>query len=198
MEELVAELRERTAQVARGGGEKALEKHRSRGKLTARERIDRLLDPDTAFLELSALAAWELYDGQAPGAGIVTGIGVIEGRQCVVVANDATVKGGTYFPATVKKHLRAQEIAAQNRLPCVYLVDSGGLFLPLQGDSFPDRDHFGRIFLNQARMSAQGIAQIAVVMGSCTAGGAYVPAMSDESIIVRGQGTIFLGGPPLV
>ena len=198
MEELVEELRERTAQVTRGGGEKALEKHRSRGKLTARERIDRLLDPDTAFLELSALAAWELYDGQAPGAGIVTGIGVIEGRECVLVANDATVKGGTYFPMTVKKHLRAQEIAQQNRLPCIYLVDSGGAFLPLQDEVFPDRDHFGRIFYNQARLSAAGIPQIAAVMGSCTAGGAYVPAMSDETIIVKGTGTIFIGGPPLV
>ncbi len=198
MEELVAELRERTEQVARGGGEAALEKHRSRGKLTARERIDRLLDPDTAFLELSALAAWEMYDGQAPGAGIVTGIGAIEGRECVLVANDATVKGGTYFPITVKKHLRAQEIAAQNRLPCIYLVDSGGAFLPLQAEVFPDRDHFGRIFYNQARLSAAGIPQIASVMGSCTAGGAYVPAMSDETIIVKGTGTIFIGGPPLV
>jgi acetyl-CoA carboxylase carboxyltransferase component len=198
MEELVAELRERTARVARGGGEKALEKHRSRGKLTARERIDRLLDSDTAFLELSTLAAWELYDGQAPGAGMVTGIGVIEGRECVLVANDATVKGGTYFPVTVKKHLRAQEIAEQNRLPCIYLVDSGGAFLPLQAEVFPDRDHFGRIFYNQARLSAKGIPQIASVMGSCTAGGAYVPAMSDETIIVRGTGTIFIGGPPLV
>jgi acetyl-CoA carboxylase carboxyltransferase component len=198
MEELVSELRERTAQVAQGGGEKALEKHRSRGKLTARERIDRLLDPDTAFLELSALAAWEMYEGQAPGAGIVTGIGAIEGRECVLVANDATVKGGTYFPITVKKHLRAQEIAEQNRLPCIYLVDSGGAFLPLQADVFPDRDHFGRIFYNQARLSAKGIPQIASVMGSCTAGGAYVPAMSDETIIVKGTGTIFIGGPPLV
>src|SRR6185312_2836839 len=157
MEELVAELEERTAEVARGGGEQALEKHRSRGKLTARERIDRLLDPDTAFLELSALAAWDLYDGQAPGAGIVTGIGVVEGQECVLVANDATVKGGTYFPLTVKKHLRAQEIAQQNRLPCIYLVDSGGAFLPLQAEVFPDRDHFGRIFYNQARLSAAGI-----------------------------------------
>jgi acetyl-CoA carboxylase carboxyltransferase component len=198
MEELLAVLRERTAQVARGGGEKALEKHRSRGKMTARERIDRLLDPDTAFLELSALAAWDLYEGQAPGAGIVTGISVIEGRECVLVANDATVKGGTYFPLTVKKHLRAQEIAEQNRLPCIYLVDSGGAFLPLQDEVFPDRDHFGRIFYNQARLSAQGIPQIASVMGSCTAGGAYVPAMSDETIIVKGTGTIFIGGPPLV
>ena len=198
MVELVGELRERTARVAQGGGEKAVERHRSRGTLTARERIDRLLDPDTAFLELNALAAWELYDGQAPSAGIVTGIGVIEGRDCVVVANDATVKGGSYFPLTVKKHLRAQEVAAQNRLPCVYLVDSGGAFLPLQDEVFPDRDHFGRIFFNQANLSAAGIPQIASVMGSCTAGGAYVPAMSDETIIVRGTGTIFIGGPPLV
>jgi acetyl-CoA carboxylase carboxyltransferase component len=198
MEGLVSELRERTARVAEGGGEKALEKHRARGKLTARERIDRLLDPDTAFLEFSALAAWEMYDGQAPGAGIVTGIGVIEGRECVLVANDATVKGGTYFPITVKKHLRAQEVAEQNRLPCIYLVDSGGAFLPLQAEVFPDRDHFGRIFYNQARLSAKAIPQIASVMGSCTAGGAYVPAMSDETIIVKGTGTIFIGGPPLV
>jgi acetyl-CoA carboxylase carboxyltransferase component len=198
MVELVAELRERTAQVAQGGGERAVERHRSRGKLTARERIDRLLDPDTAFLELNALAAWELYDGQAPSAGIVTGVGVIEGRDCVIVANDATVKGGSYFPLTVKKHLRAQEVAAQNRLPCIYLVDSGGAFLPLQDEVFPDRDHFGRIFFNQANLSAAGIPQIASVMGSCTAGGAYVPAMSDETIIVRGTGTIFIGGPPLV
>ena len=198
MEELVRELHERTAQVARGGGEKALEKHRSRGKLTARERVDRLLDPDSAFLELSALAAWDVYDGQAPAAGIVTGIGVIEGRECVIVANDATVKGGTYFPLTVKKHLRAQEVAEQNRLPCIYLVDSGGAFLPLQAEVFPDREHFGRIFYNQARLSSAGIPQIASVMGSCTAGGAYVPAMSDETIIVKGTGTIFIGGPPLV
>jgi len=198
MAALVAELRERTAEVARGGGEAAVERHRSRGKLPARERIDRLVDPDTAFLELNALAAWEIYDGQAPSAGIVTGIGVVEGRECVIVANDATVKGGSYFPLTVKKHLRAQEVAEQNRLPCIYLVDSGGAFLPLQAEVFPDRDHFGRIFFNQARMSAQGIPQIAVVMGSCTAGGAYVPAMSDETVIVRGTGTIFIGGPPLV
>jgi acetyl-CoA carboxylase carboxyltransferase component len=198
MTALVAELRERTAQVARGGGEKAVERHRSRGKLTARERIDRLVDPDTAFLELNALAAWDLYDGEAPSAGIVTGIGVVSGRQCVIVANDATVKGGSYFPLTVKKHLRAQEVAAQNELPCIYLVDSGGAYLPLQADVFPDRDHFGRIFFNQAQMSARGIPQIAVVMGSSTAGGAYVPAMSDETIIVRGTGTIFIGGPPLV
>ncbi len=198
MEQLVAELRERTAEVARGGGEKAVARHRERGKLTARERIDRLVDPDSAFLELSALAASGLYDGQAPSAGIVTGIGVVEGQECVVVANDATVKGGSYFPLTVKKHLRAQEIAEQNRLPCLYLVDSGGAFLPLQAEVFPDRDHFGRIFFNQAQLSAKGIPQIAVVMGSCTAGGAYVPAMSDETIIVRGTGTIFIGGPPLV
>jgi len=198
MEALVAELRERTALVAAGGGEKAVERHRSRGKLTARERIDRLVDPGSAFLELNALAAWGLYDGDAPSAGIVTGIGVIEGRQCVVVANDATVKGGSYYPLTVKKHLRAQEVARQNRLPCLYLVDSGGAFLPLQAEVFPDRDHFGRIFFNQARLSALGIPQIAVVMGSCTAGGAYVPAMSDETVIVRGTGTIFIGGPPLV
>jgi acetyl-CoA carboxylase carboxyltransferase component len=198
MEELVAELRERTGQVSEGGGEKAMERHRSRGKLPARERIDRLVDPGSAFLELNALAAWDLYDGQAPSAGIVTGIGVVEGRQCVVVANDATVKGGSYFPLTVKKHLRAQEIALQNRLPCIYLVDSGGAFLPLQAEVFPDRDHFGRIFFNQARMSSLGIPQIASVMGSCTAGGAYVPAMSDETVIVRGTGTIFIGGPPLV
>jgi acetyl-CoA carboxylase carboxyltransferase component len=198
MEGLVAELRERTAQVAQGGGEKATERHRSRGKLTARERIDRLVDPGGAFLELNALAAWDMYEGQAPAAGIVTGVGVVAGRECVIVANDATVKGGSYFPLTVKKHLRAQEVAEQNRLPCLYLVDSGGAFLPLQDEVFPDRDHFGRIFYNQARMSAKGIAQIAAVMGSCTAGGAYVPAMSDETIIVRGTGTIFIGGPPLV
>ncbi|HKU56672.1 MAG TPA: carboxyl transferase domain-containing protein [Gaiellaceae bacterium] len=198
MEELVAELRERSAEVARGGGEKATERHRSRGKLPARERVDRLVDPGTSFLELNALGAWELYDGGAPSAGIVTGIGVVEGRECVIVANDATVKGGSYFPLTVKKHLRAQEVAEQNRLPCLYLVDSGGAFLPLQAEVFPDREHFGRIFYNQAQMSAQGIPQIAVVMGSCTAGGAYVPAMSDETVIVRGTGTIFIGGPPLV
>ncbi len=198
MEELVAELRERTARIAQGGGEKAVERHRSRGKLTARERIDRLTDPGTAFLELNALAAYDLYAGDAPSAGIVTGIGVVEGREVAIVANDATVKGGSYYPLTVKKHLRAQEVARQNRLPCIYLVDSGGAFLPLQAEVFPDRDHFGRIFFNQARLSAEGIAQIAVVMGSCTAGGAYVPAMSDETVIVRGTGTIFIGGPPLV
>src|SRR5947207_3450175 len=198
MTALVGELRDRSEEVAAGGGEAAVERHRSRGKLTARERIDRLVDPDSAFLELNALAAFGVYDGQAPGAGIVTGIGVVEGRECVLVANDATVKGGSYFPLTVKKHLRAQEVAAQNRLPCLYLVDSGGAFLPLQAEVFPDREHFGRIFFNRARMSAAGIPQIAVVMGSCTAGGAYVPAMSDETVIVRGTGTIFIGGPPLV
>jgi acetyl-CoA carboxylase carboxyltransferase component len=198
MEALVAELRERLARVAEGGGPEATERHRSRGKLPARERVDALLDPDSAFLELSPLAACDLYDGEAPAAGIVTGIGVIDGRECVVVANDATVKGGTYYPLTVKKHLRAQEVAEQNNLPCVYLVDSGGAYLPLQDEVFPDRDHFGRIFFNQAVMSANGIPQVAAVMGSCTAGGAYVPAMSDETIIVKGTGTIFLGGPPLV
>jgi acetyl-CoA carboxylase carboxyltransferase component len=198
MEELVAELRGRTARIAEGGGEQATERHRSRGKLTARERIDRLVDPGSAFLELNALAAYDLYDNDAPAAGIVTGIGVVEGRQVAIVANDATVKGGSYYPLTVKKHLRAQEVARQNRLPCIYLVDSGGAFLPLQAEVFPDRDHFGRIFFNQARLSAEGIPQIAVVMGSCTAGGAYVPAMSDETVIVRGTGTIFIGGPPLV
>src|SRR5438132_3819391 len=198
MVELVAELGERSGQVAGGGGEKAMERHRARGKLPVRERVDRLVDPGTAFLELNALAAWEMYGGEAPSAGMVTGIGVIEGHECVLVANDATVKGGTYFPLTVKKHLRAQEIAEQNRLPCIYLVDSGGAFLPLQAEVFPDRDHFGRIFFNQARMSAKGIPQIAVVMGSCTAGGAYGPAMGDETVIVRGTGTIFIGGPPLV
>jgi acetyl-CoA carboxylase carboxyltransferase component len=198
MEELVAELRERLAKVAQGGGPEATERHRSRGKLPARERVDTLLDPDSAFLELSPLAALDLYDGDAPAAGIVTGIGVIDGRECVLVANDATVKGGTYYPLTVKKHLRAQEIAEQNHLPCIYLVDSGGAYLPLQDEVFPDRDHFGRIFFNQAVMSAKGIPQVASVMGSCTAGGAYVPAMSDETVIVKGTGTIFLGGPPLV
>jgi acetyl-CoA carboxylase carboxyltransferase component len=198
MTELVHELHERTATIASGGGEKAVERHRSRGKLTARERVDRLVDPGSAFLELNALAAWDVYEGDAPSAGIVTGIAVVEGRECVVVANDATVKGGSYYPLTVKKHLRAQEVAQQNRLPCIYLVDSGGAFLPLQAEVFPDREHFGRIFYNQARLSADGIPQIAVVMGSCTAGGAYVPAMSDETVIVRGTGTIFIGGPPLV
>jgi 3-methylcrotonyl-CoA carboxylase beta subunit len=198
MEELVSRLRTLTAETARGGDEEAVERHRSRGKLLARERVDRLLDPDSAFLELNALAANGVYDDQAPAAGIVTGVGTVEGGECVVVANDATVKGGTYFPLTVKKHLRAQEVALQNRLPCIYLVDSGGAFLPMQDEVFPDREHFGRIFYNQAVMSAAGIPQIAAVMGSCTAGGAYVPAMSDETVIVKGTGTIFLGGPPLV
>jgi 3-methylcrotonyl-CoA carboxylase beta subunit/propionyl-CoA carboxylase len=194
----VAELRERVAQARLGGGEKYLQRHREQGKLPVRERIDRLLDPGSPFLELSPLAAWDMYQNEAPGAGLVTGIGRVSGREALIVANDATVKGGTYYPITVKKHLRAQQVALENRLPCVYLVDSGGAFLPLQADVFPDREHFGRIFFNQARMSAAGIAQIAVVMGSCTAGGAYVPAMSDETIIVKGTGTIFLGGPPLV
>jgi 3-methylcrotonyl-CoA carboxylase beta subunit len=198
MAELAAELRERLAVVRRGGDEKARARHVDRGKLLVRDRIDRLLDPGSPFLELSPLAAWDLYDDDVPAGGIVTGVGRIEGRHCMVVANDATVKGGTYYPVTVKKHLRAQRIAAENRLPCVYLVDSGGAFLPLQDDVFPDREHFGRIFFNQAQMSAAGIPQLSAVMGSCTAGGAYVPAMSDESVIVREQGTIFLGGPPLV
>jgi 3-methylcrotonyl-CoA carboxylase beta subunit len=195
---LAAELRTTLETVRRGGPDEARERHVARGKLLVRDRIDGLLDPGSPFLELGALAAHGLYDGGAPAAGLVTGIGRIEGREAMVVANDATVKGGTYFPMTVKKHLRAQEIALENRLPCVYLVDSGGAFLPMQADVFPDRDHFGRIFYNQARMSALGIPQIAVVMGSCTAGGAYVPAMSDEAVIVAKQGTIFLGGPPLV
>jgi len=195
---LVAELQERLALVRQGGDEEQVRRHRARGKLTARERIERLVDPGSAFLELSPLAAWDMYEGEAPGAGIVTGIGRVCGREVVIVANDATVKGGTYYPMTVKKHLRAQEIAEQNWLPCIYLVDSGGAFLPLQEEVFPDRDHFGRIFYNQARMSAKGIPQIAVVMGPCTAGGAYVPAMSDETVIVQGTGHIFLGGPPLV
>ena len=198
MRGLVGELRDRLARVRAGGGPDAVAKHRKRGKLTARERIDRLVDPGSPFLELSALAANGMYDDGAPCAGIVTGIGIVENQHCVIVANDATVKGGTYYPMTVKKHLRAQEIAEQNHLPCIYLVDSGGAFLPLQADVFPDRDHFGRIFYNQARMSGKRIPQIAAVMGSCTAGGAYVPAMSDETIIVKGNGTIFLGGPPLV
>jgi len=198
MEALVTELRERSRQVATDRPPQAVDRHRARGKLLARERVDRLLDPGSAFLELNALAAWEHYGGEAPGAGMITGIGAVEGVECAIVANDATVKGGTYYPLTVKKHLRAQEVAEQNRLPCMYLVDSGGAFLPMQDEVFPDREHFGRIFFNQAQMSAKGIPQIAVVMGSCTAGGAYVPAMSDETVIVRGTGTIFLGGPPLV
>lgn len=195
---IVGEWRERVNLVKQGGGAEATKKHKSRGKLTARERIEALVDGGTAFLEFSTLAAWDMYEGQAPGAGVITGIGVIHGTECVIVANDATVKGGTYFPMTVKKHLRAQEIAFENGLPCIYLVDSGGAFLPMQAEVFPDRDHFGRIFYNQARMSAANIPQIAVVMGSCTAGGAYVPAMSDETVIVKENGTIFLGGPPLV
>jgi len=198
MRRLVDELHARRAVAGEGGGPRYLKRHREQGKLPARERIARLLDPGSPFLEIAQLAAFGLYDDEAPGAGIVTGIGRISGRECVIVANDATVKGGTYFPMTVKKHLRAQEIALQNRLPCVYLVDSGGAFLPLQAEVFPDREHFGRIFFNQARMSAEGIPQISAVMGSCTAGGAYVPAMSDETVIVKGTGTIFLGGPPLV
>jgi 3-methylcrotonyl-CoA carboxylase beta subunit len=198
MRGVVAELKDRLTAAAQGGGEDARRKHTARSKLLPRDRIDALLDPGTRLLELSALAANGMYDDEAPGAGIITGLGQVQGRDVVIVANDATVKGGTYFPMTVKKHLRAQEIAAENHLPCVYLVDSGGAFLPLQDEVFPDREHFGRIFFNQARMSAAGIPQIAVVMGSCTAGGAYVPAMCDEAIIVRKQGTIFLGGPPLV
>jgi acetyl-CoA carboxylase carboxyltransferase component len=198
MERLLVDLRERLAAARAGGGEEAVRRHREQGKLLVRERIERLLDPGTPFLEVAALAAHGLYEGAAPSAGIVTGIGRVRGREVMVLANDATVKGGTYFPLTVKKHLRAQEIAEENRLPCLYLVDSGGAFLPLQAEVFPDRDHFGRIFYNEAQMSAQGIPQISVVLGSCTAGGAYVPAMSDETVIVKGRGTIFLGGPPLV
>jgi acetyl-CoA carboxylase carboxyltransferase component len=198
MDGLEADLRERLGVARAGGGDEAMRRHREQGKLLARERIERLLDPGTPFLEIAALAAHGMYDGAAPSAGIVTGIGRVRGREVMVVANDATVKGGTYFPLTVKKHLRAQEIAAENRLACVYLVDSGGAFLPLQAEVFPDRDHFGRIFYNEARLSAAAIPQISVVMGSCTAGGAYVPAMSDETVIVKNRGTIFLGGPPLV
>ncbi|GAA4560117.1 carboxyl transferase domain-containing protein [Planotetraspora kaengkrachanensis] len=197
-EGLVADLRDRLAAAALGGPERSRERHVQRGKLLPRDRVDTLLDPGARFLELSPLAATGLYDDQAPAAGIITGIGRISGRECVIVVNDATVKGGTYYPVTVKKHLRAQELALHNNLPCVYLVDSGGAFLPRQDEVFPDREHFGRIFYNQATMSARGIPQIAAVLGSCTAGGAYVPAMSDEAVIVRGQGTIFLGGPPLV
>jgi 3-methylcrotonyl-CoA carboxylase beta subunit len=203
MAALVEELRERTARAWQGGSESARAKHTDRGKMLARERIDTLLDPGSPFLELSPLAAYGMYDEggddfAVPSASIITGIGRVEGRECVVVANDATVKGGTYYPITVKKHLRAQEVARANKLPCIYLVDSGGAFLPMQDDVFPDKEHFGRIFFNQANLSAEGIPQIAAVMGSCTAGGAYVPAMADESVIVRDQGTIFLGGPPLV
>ena len=198
MQSLVEELNRRVDEARRGGGEKYTARHREQGKMPVRDRIAGLLDPNTPFLELSPLAANEMYDGEAPAAGIVTGIGRVQQRECLIIANDATVKGGTYFPITVKKHLRAQEIALQNNLPCIYLVDSGGAFLPLQADVFPDRDHFGRIFYNQAVMSAREIPQISAVMGSSTAGGAYVPAMSDESVIVKGTGTIFLGGPPLV
>src|SRR6267378_622551 len=198
MRALVADLKSRTEKVRLGGGEDSRQRHVSRGKLLPRERVRALLDPGSPFLELSTLAALDMYDNEAPGAGVVTGIGRVSGVECVIICNDATVKGGTYFPLTVKKHLRAQEVARENNLPCIYLVDSGGANLPNQDEVFPDREHFGRIFYNQAIMSAAGIPQIAAVMGSCTAGGAYVPAMSDESIIVKGQGTIFLGGPPLV
>ena len=198
MHAVVDDLRAKVAAIAQGGGEAASAKHVARGKLLPRDRVQMLLDPGTPFLEFSQLAAYDMYDGAAPAAGIITGIGRVAGQECVIVCNDATVKGGTYYPMTVKKHLRAQEIAEQNNLPCIYLVDSGGANLPNQDEVFPDRDHFGRIFYNQANLSAKGIPQIAVVMGSCTAGGAYVPAMSDESIIVKEQGTIFLGGPPLV
>ena len=198
MVDLVKAFKNNIAKIKQGGGIKALEKHKARGKLTARERIAGLIDPGTSFLEFSSLAAWDMYEGIVPGGGLVTGMGLINSVECVIVANDATVKGGTYFPITVKKHLRAQEIAMENGLPCLYLVDSGGAFLPKQDEVFPDRDHFGRIFYNQARMSAQKIPQISIVMGSCTAGGAYVPAMSDENIIVKNTGSIFLGGPPLV
>jgi 3-methylcrotonyl-CoA carboxylase beta subunit/propionyl-CoA carboxylase len=198
MQQLVHQLRDRVTAARQGGGPKYLQRHREQGKLPVRERIDLLLDRGSPFLELSPLAAFEMYDNEAPSAGIVTGIGRVSGREVLIVANDATVKGGTYYPITVKKHLRAQQVAIDNRLPCIYLVDSGGAFLPMQAEVFPDREHFGRIFFNQARMSAEKIPQIAVVMGSCTAGGAYVPAMSDETIIVNGTGTIFLGGPPLV
>src|SRR5438874_912728 len=198
MQQLVQQLRDRVTAARQGGGPKYLQRHRDQGKLPVRERIDLLLDSESPFLELSPLAAFDMYDNQAQAAGLVTGIGRVSGREVLIVANDATVKGGTYYPVTVKKHVRAQQVALDNRLPCIYLVDSGGAFLPLQADVFPDKEHFGRIFFNQARMSAESIAQIAVVMGSCTAGGAYVPAMSDETIIVKGTGTIFLAGPPLV
>jgi 3-methylcrotonyl-CoA carboxylase beta subunit/propionyl-CoA carboxylase len=198
MRTLLAELQARLEQVRQGGGARYVERHREQGKLPVRERIEKLLDSGSPFLELSPLAGWDMYQNDAPAAGVVTGVGRVSGREVLVIGNDATVKGGTYYPLTVKKHLRAQQVALENRLPCLYLVDSGGAFLPLQAEVFPDREHFGRIFFNQARMSAEGIAQVAVVMGSCTAGGAYVPAMSDETIIVNGTGTIFLGGPPLV
>ena len=198
MQDLVADLAKVSAEIALGGGEKYRERHESRGKLLVRDRIDALLDSGSPFLELSQLAALDVYEEAVACAGLVTGIGRVAGQECMIVANDATVKGGSYYPLTVKKHLRAQAIAEQNRLPCIYLVDSGGANLPRQDEVFPDREHFGRIFFNQANMSARNIPQIAVVMGSCTAGGAYVPAMADESIIVRNQGTIFLAGPPLV
>ena len=198
MEQVLQVFRDRLNKIKAGGGAQSIERHKSRGKLTARERIERLIDPGSEFLEFSPFAAFGCYDNEAPAAGIVTGLGVVHGKECVIVANDATVKGGTYFPLTVKKHLRAQEIAFENGLPCLYLVDSGGAFLPLQSEVFPDREHFGRIFYNQARLSGAGIPQISLVMGSCTAGGAYVPAMSDENVIVKDTGTIFLGGPPLV
>jgi len=195
---LVGELRERLERIGRGGSEASRNRHSARGKLLPRDRIDYLLDRGSPFLEVGALAAYGMYDDESPGAGIITGIGLVSGRLCMIVCNDATVKGGSYYPMTVKKHLRAQEIASENLLPCIYLVDSGGAYLPLQDDVFPDREHFGRIFYNQSRMSARGIAQISAVLGSSTAGGAYMPAMSDETVIVRNQGTIFLGGPPLV
>ncbi|MFZ4382968.1 MAG: carboxyl transferase domain-containing protein, partial [Sandarakinorhabdus sp.] len=198
MAELVADLREKAARIALGGPPASREKHVARGKLLPRQRVEALLDPHTAFLEIGQFAAHDVYGEDVPAAGLIAGVGQVAGRLCVIVANDATVKGGSYYPLTVKKHLRAQEIAAQNGLPCLYLVDSGGANLPRQDEVFPDRDHFGRIFFNQANMSANGIPQIAAVLGSCTAGGAYVPAMADESIIVKNQGTIFLGGPPLV
>ena len=194
----VEQFKLRLSEVKKGGPPAAHEKHKARGKLSARERLGLLFDRNTPFLEFSSLAAYGMYDNEAPGAGIITGVGSVHGKEILVVANDATVKGGTYFPETIKKHVRAQEIALENRLPCVYLVDSGGIFLPLHTGTFPDKEHFGRIFYNQARLSALGLPQISVVMGSCTAGGAYVPAMSDETVIVKNQGTIFIGGPPLV
>ena len=197
-EKLAKDLKEKITIAFKGGGDESVKLHKSRNKMLARERIDALIDPDTPFMEFNTLAGYDMYDNKAPAAGIVTGVGIIQGREVMIVANDATVTGGTYYPITVKKHLRAQEIAMENNLPCIYLVDSGGAFLPMQDEVFPDREHFGRIFYNQAKMSSMGIPQIAVVMGSCTAGGAYVPAMSDETVIVKGTGTIFLGGPPLV
>ncbi|MCK5458788.1 MAG: methylmalonyl-CoA carboxyltransferase, partial [Thermoplasmatales archaeon] len=197
-EKLVKDLKSHIAEAAKGGGDEKIKLHKSRNKMLARERIDVLLDPDTPFMEFNSLAAYNMFNNKAPAGGVVTGIGIIHGREVMIIANDATVSGGTYYPITVKKHLRAQEIARENNLPCIYLVDSGGAFLPLQDEVFPDREHFGRIFYNQAKMSSLKIPQIAVVMGSCTAGGAYVPAMSDETVIVKGTGTIFLGGPPLV